>query len=204
MSLYSECGKRALDLSVAGLGAIFSAPLYAACAFAIWADDGRPVHFLQQRAGKDGKEFTLIKFRTMTVGTHEISNGYPTAAMVTKVGRVLRKISLDELPQVVNIIKGDMSLIGPRPALLDQVARYTSRQRGRLRVRPGLTGLAQVRYRNSAPWSVRIESDLEYVNAVSWQADVKIALRTIPAVLFGAGVLTGQTMQEVDDLSVMS
>jgi lipopolysaccharide/colanic/teichoic acid biosynthesis glycosyltransferase len=122
--------------------------------------------------------------------------------MVTSVGRVLRSTSLDEIPQILNIIKGDMSVVGPRPALMEQVSRYTEKQRRRLSVRPGLTGLAQVRYRNAATWSVRIESDLEYVDNISLLNDLKLILMTIPAQLTGKGIETGQTQQQVDDLGM--
>lgn len=200
MNLYETTGKRFLDLLVAGLGAVALAPVHAFCAIAIYVHDGRPVYFTQARAGKDGKLFQLIKFRTMAVGTHEVSGGYPTPTMVTPVGQLLRKWSLDEIPQLLNVVKGDMSLVGPRPALPDQVTRYSPSQRGRLAVRPGLTGLAQVRYRNRAPWSVRIESDIEYIAAISLWTDLQIALRSVPAVILGAGVMSGQTVEQVDDL----
>jgi len=200
MSLYLKGGKRSLDLVISGVASLVLLPVHIACAAAVAFTSGRPIYFRQARAGRDGQEFDLVKFRTMTVGTHEISGGYPTSAMVTPVGRWLRKLSLDEIPQLLNIFKGDMSLVGPRPALTDQVQRYTARQRQRLVVRPGLTGLAQVRYRNNAPWSLRIESDLEYIEELSAWTDFKILLRTIPAVLFGAGVVTGQTVDQVDDL----
>lgn len=201
MSIYFQGGKRVVDVLVAGVGSIVLLPVHAACAAAVVLTSGRPIYFTQARAGRDGEEFDLVKFRTMTVGTHELSGGYPTPAMVTPVGRWLRKLSLDEIPQLLNILKGDMSLVGPRPALPEQVERYTEAQRGRLAVRPGLTGLAQVRYRNNAPWSVRIESDLEYIETAGLWTDLKIVLRTVPAVLFGAGVVTGQTVDQVDDLN---
>lgn len=200
MSLYANGGKRIVDFLVASLAAVVSSPLHLLCALAVRLTSGRPVYFTQERAGRDGQAFRLVKFRTMQVGTHEVSGGYPTADMVTPVGKFLRKTSLDELPQLLNIIRGDMSLVGPRPALLEQVARYSTRQSGRLVVRPGLTGLAQVRYRNNAPWSVRIESDLEYVSSVQARTDLRILAMTIPAVLTGGTVKIGQTAEEVDDL----
>jgi Sugar transferases involved in lipopolysaccharide synthesis len=136
----------------------------------------------------------------MTVGTHELSGGYPTPAMITGVGRILRRLSLDEVPQLTNILKGEMSFVGPRPTIPSQVERYTSEQRGRLVVRPGLTGLAQIRYRNNAPWSRRITADLEYVRGLSLGMDLLILLRTLPAALSGGGQALYQSATDVDDL----
>ncbi|GGK79251.1 sugar transferase [Ornithinimicrobium pekingense] len=204
MTFYSTVGKRTIDVLAASGLLILTAPVHALCAAAVRVSSGPPVYFVQERIGRDGQPFSLMKFRTMQVGTHERSGGYPTPAMVTPMGKVLRKTSLDEIPQLFNILKGDMSIVGPRPALRDQVDRYSQRQRGRLAVRPGLTGLAQVRYRNGATWSVRIESDLEYIAKLSFWRDAAITLRTVPAVLFGAGVQTGQTAEDVDDLGASS
>ena len=199
-TFYAVMGKRTLDLVAGVTLGVLIVPLQAVCAALVATTSGRPVIFTQTRVGRDGQPFELYKFRTMVEGTHEASGGYPTAAMVTPVGRFLRKSSLDELPQILNLIRGDVSLVGPRPALPEQAARYTDRQRGRLAVRPGITGLAQVRYRNAATWSVRIETDLEYIERISPLTDLWILMRTVPAVLFGVGVTTGQTSSEVDDL----
>lgn len=204
MRSYERGGKRALDLVIAGVALVLTSPLHALCAVAIWVTTGRPIYFTQERIGRDGTTFRLFKFRTMLVGTHEASGGYPTEAMITPVGKVMRKTSLDEVPQLINIVRGDMSIVGPRPTLPEQTERYTDRQRGRLEVRPGLTGLAQVRYRNNAAWSVRIESDLEYVENVTWRTDIKLMFLTIPAVITGGTVRTGQTADEVDDLGTGS
>lgn len=200
MSIYRRVGKRGFDLAVSLTAGLLTAPIHAACAVAVWLTSGRPVYFTQERIGRDGRPFKLYKFRTMKVGTHEVSGGYPTADMVTPIGKALRTSSLDELPQILNIVRGDMSLVGPRPALADQVDRYTHEQRGRLAVRPGLTGLAQIRYRNAAPWSVRIRSDLEYVGRVSLLNDVRIMAGTVPALLRGGLVQLGQSFDQVDDL----
>lgn len=200
MSFYRTRGKRMLDVAVAGLALLLTSPLHLLCALAVGATSGRPIYFTQERAGTNNVPFRLFKFRTMLIGTHEASGGYPTEAMITPVGRLMRKTSLDEVPQLMNILRGDMSIVGPRPTLPEQATRYSPRQRGRLAVRPGLTGLAQVRYRNSAPWSVRIESDLEYIEKVSFWNDLKIVAVTIPAVISGGTVKTGQTAEEVDDL----
>jgi len=199
-TFYAATLKRVLDIVGSLFLLVLTAPIQALCAAAVAADDGRPVLYHQARVGTDGRIFRLHKFRTMTVGTHALSGGYPTPAMVTKVGRVLRRLSLDEIPQLANILRGEMSFIGPRPALEDQVARYTPQQRGRLVVRPGLTGLAQIRHRTNAPWSRRITTDLEYIRGLSLRMDLSILLRTIPAVLRDEGQLQWQTAEDVDDL----
>lgn len=199
-SFYAGSAKRALDIAASSVLLLATFPIQILCAAAIAADDGLPVYFHQARVGRDGRIFTLHKFRTMTVGTDIISKGYPTPAMVTKVGRLLRRLSLDEIPQLLNILRGEMSFVGPRPALQSQVTRYTSEQRGRLVVRPGLTGLAQIRYRNNARFSRRITTDLEYVHGLSITMDLWILLQTIPVALRGEGQLHGQTAADVDDL----
>jgi lipopolysaccharide/colanic/teichoic acid biosynthesis glycosyltransferase len=136
----------------------------------------------------------------MTVGTDQMFGGYPGLDQMTRIGRILRRFSLDEIPQLANVLAGDMSLVGPRPALSSQVERYTAQQRCRLAVRPGLTGLAQIRYRDDAVWSQRITSDLEYIRSMSLQLDLSILLRTVPSVLRGEGQLTWQSASDVDDL----
>jgi lipopolysaccharide/colanic/teichoic acid biosynthesis glycosyltransferase len=199
-TFYAARMKRVLDIAGSLFLLVLTAPIQALCAAAIAADDGRPVFFNHTRVGKDGRVLSVHKFRTMTVGTDLMDDGYPTLAMVTKAGLVLRRTSLDELPQLMNILRGEMSFVGPRPAVPSQVERYTSQQRGRLSVRPGLTGLAQIQHRNSAPWSRRITTDLEYVRDVSFKLDLLIMIRTIPAALSGEGIVMGQVAGDVDDL----
>lgn len=199
-TFYTTKGKRVFDFLVSATLLIVTAPIHALCAAAVVVDDGRPVYFHQSRVGKNGKVFKLHKLRTMTVGTEAISGNYPTPDMVTRVGRVLRRLSLDEVPQLGNILSGEMSFVGPRPALESQVARYNQEQRGRLVVRPGLTGLAQIRHRTTAPWSQRIKSDLEYIRGLSLRMDLWILLRTIPAVLTDEGQMPWQTAEDIDDL----
>ena len=199
--VYARRFKRPLDLVAGSALLILSSPLHGLCAAAVALLDGRPVYYAQERTGRDGVAFRLPKFRTMAVGTDSASGGYPTEDMVTRSGRFLRRWSLDELPQLISIVRGDMSLVGPRPALPDQTARYTERQRLRLAVRPGLTGLAQVRFRNEAPWSVRIESDIEYVQRLAFPLDVRILLATARKVVSGEGMTVGQQSAEVDDLA---
>jgi lipopolysaccharide/colanic/teichoic acid biosynthesis glycosyltransferase len=191
--------KRGLDIVGAAVLLILLSPVIAICAAAILIDDGPPIFYSHERVGKDGRPFKVHKLRTMTVGTDRTYGGYPAPASITKVGTLLRRLSLDEFPQLVNIVAGQMSFVGPRPTIASQVQRYTPEQRGRLAVRPGLTGLAQIRYRDSAPWSVRIASDLEYVRSLSFRGDLLIALRTVPAVMSGQGQMGG-TPAQIDDL----
>lgn len=201
-SFYAAKAKRGLDIAGSLILLLATMPIQLLCALAIAADDGLPIYFHQARAGKHGRIFSLHKFRTMTVGTEAAAKGYPTPAMVTRAGRLIRRVSFDEIPQLINILRGEMSFIGPRPAVPSQVARYTSEQRGRLVVRPGLTGLAQVRHRNNAPWSRRITTDLEYIRRLSLRMDFWILLQTVPVALRGEGQLVGQTAADVDDLAV--
>jgi lipopolysaccharide/colanic/teichoic acid biosynthesis glycosyltransferase len=178
---------RAADVAVAGLGLALAGPFLAAAALAIKLDDGGPVLFRQTRVGKDGKDFELVKLRSMSVGAEHLGAGFAVDqgdARITRVGRVLRRLSVDELPQLWNVLRGDMSVIGPRPTLRYQVDRYTDRQRRRLEVRPGLTGLAQVNGRATLAWDDRIELDVWYVDNRSPLVDLKILLRT-PLALFG-------------------
>jgi lipopolysaccharide/colanic/teichoic acid biosynthesis glycosyltransferase len=165
-----------------------------AAALAVKLEDGGPVLYRQSRVGLDGRPFELLKLRTMVVGAEHrgagaaVNRGDPR---ITRVGRILRRLSVDELPQLWNVLRGDMSLIGPRPTLAYQVERYTARQRRRLEVRPGLTGWAQIHGRATLPWDERIELDVWYVDHRSPGLDVKILLRT-PLALFG-GTYKGET-----------
>ncbi len=185
---------RALDVAAAAAGLVVASPLLAAAAVAIKLEDGGSVLFRQRRVGKDGADFELLKLRTMVVGAEQKGAGYAVDtgdARITRVGRLLRKTSVDELPQLWNVLRGDMSLIGPRPTLRYQVERYTERQRRRLEVRPGLTGWAQIHGRATLPWDERIELDVWYVEHCSPGVDMKILLRT-PLALFG-GTYKGAT-----------
>jgi lipopolysaccharide/colanic/teichoic acid biosynthesis glycosyltransferase len=178
---------RALDAISAALGLAVASPLLAASAIAIKVEDGGPVFFRQTRVGKDGEDFELLKLRTMVVDAEHKGAGYAVDAgdaRITRVGRILRRTSVDELPQLWNVMRGEMSLIGPRPTLRYQVDTYTERQRKRLDVRPGLTGWAQVHGRATLPWADRIELDVWYVEHRSALLDLKILWRT-PLALFG-------------------
>ncbi|MEA2406354.1 MAG: hypothetical protein QOE69_473 [Thermoleophilaceae bacterium] len=179
---------RAADVVGAGLGLALATPFLAAAAVAIKLEDGGPVLYRQRRVGVGGSDFDLLKLRTMVVGAEHQGAGLAVNqgdARITRVGRVLRRLSLDELPQLWNVVRGDMSLIGPRPTLRYQVEGYSERQRRRLDVKPGITGWAQVNGRAALPWADRIELDVWYVENRSAWVDLKILART-PLALFGA------------------
>jgi lipopolysaccharide/colanic/teichoic acid biosynthesis glycosyltransferase len=185
---------RALDVAIAGTGLALATPLLAAAAVAVKLGDGGPVLFRQTRVGKDGRDFELLKLRTMVVGAEKQGAGYAVNvgdSRITRVGAFLRRTSLDELPQLWNVVRGEMSVIGPRPTLRYQVEKYTERQRRRLEVLPGITGWAQIHGRASLSWDERIELDVWYVEHRSAVTDVLILLRT-PLALFG-GTYKGET-----------
>jgi len=185
---------RALDVALAGAGLAVASPLLAAAAVAIKLEDGGPVLYRQTRVGKDGGDFELLKLRTMIVGAEQQGAGFAVDrgdSRITRVGRLLRRTSLDELPQLLNVVRGEMSLIGPRPTLRYQVERYSDHQRRRLDVLPGITGWAQIHGRASLAWAERIELDVWYVEHRSPLTDLLILLRT-PLALFG-GTYKGAT-----------
>jgi len=185
---------RALDVALAGVGLAVASPVLAASALAVKLQDRGPVLYRQTRVGKDGVDFELLKLRTMVVGAEQQGAGYAVNrgdTRITPVGRVLRRLSLDELPQLWNVVRGEMSIIGPRPTLRYQVDRYDERQLHRLDVKPGITGWAQIHGRAALPWAERIELDLWYVRHRSWKTDLLILLRT-PLALFG-GTYKGAT-----------
>jgi lipopolysaccharide/colanic/teichoic acid biosynthesis glycosyltransferase len=185
---------RALDAVGAGAMLALTSPLLALAALAVKVDDGGAVLYRQKRVGKDGVEFELLKLRTMVEGAERQGAGWAVNEgdpRITRAGRLLRRLSLDELPQLWNVVRGEMSLVGPRPTLAYQVERYTPRQRRRLEVKPGITGWAQIHGRARLPWEERIELDVWYVEHRSPWVDAKILLRT-PLALFG-GTYKGQT-----------
>ena len=185
---------RALDVAVAGTGLIVASPLLALAALAVKLTDGGPVLYRQTRVGKDGEDFDLLKLRTMVVGAERLGAGYAVDrgdTRITRTGRFLRRTSIDELPQLWNVLRGDMSVIGPRPTLRYQVEQYDSRQLRRLEVKPGLTGWAQVNGRAALAWPERIELDVWYVEHRSRRVDLDILLRT-PLALF-RGTYKGST-----------
>ncbi len=180
-----DAGKRVFDVVVAGVGLVLSAPLQLVTAAAVWASLGRPVLFRQPRPGLHGEVFELVKFRTMR---QPGPGGESDADRLTPVGRFLRASSLDELPTLWNVLKGDMSLVGPRPLLVAYLERYTPEQARRHAVRPGVTGLAQVRGRNGLSWDEKLTLDVEYVDRRSFALDLRILLETVGVVLGRRGI----------------
>jgi lipopolysaccharide/colanic/teichoic acid biosynthesis glycosyltransferase len=189
-------GKRALDVAVAGCALVVAAPALAVAALLIRLEThGHPI-YRQRRVGMHGEPFDLYKLRTMVSGAEAMGAGLAVDAgdsRITRLGAVLRRTSMDELPNLVNVLRGEMSIVGPRPTVQVQVDRYTERQRGRLGVRPGLTGWAQIHGRASLPWHERIELDLWYVEHASLRLDLQILLRTARMVLGGDGLYRGET-----------
>jgi len=188
--------RRAVDLVVAALALVAVSPVLALAMLAIRLESpGHPI-YRQRRVGKDGDEFDMLKLRTMVSGAERMGAGLAVNegdTRITRVGRFLRRFSLDELPNLVNILRGEMSIIGPRPTIQVQVAQYTDRQRGRLAIRPGLTGWAQIHGRTSLPWTERIELDLWYIEHRSWRLDLKIVWKTITMLITGRGLYKGAT-----------
>jgi len=189
-------GRRGFDVVVAGLGIVLSSPLLALCALAIRLESRGGVIYRQRRVGLDGREFDVLKLRTMIDGAEHIGAGMAVNAgdaRITRVGKFLRRTSLDELPNLVNVLCGEMAIVGPRPTLPAQVAQYTERERGRLAVRPGITGWAQVNGRTSLPWAQRIELDLWYIEHRTWRLDLRILWRSARLVVQGEGLYKGET-----------
>lgn len=178
-------GKRLLDLLLLAFVALPALVIAIPCVLAVALTSPGGAFFIQERVGVGGQSIRVWKFRTMVAGDNPI---FPDASRITPVGRILRRTSLDELPQLINVLLGEMSIVGPRPTLRYQVDRYDDRQRHRLDVRPGLTGLAQVNGRNALSWSDRIDWDLRYVRDQSPRLDASIIARTLRAMLSGEGV----------------
>jgi len=189
--VYRKYIKRLLDIILSILGIIITFPLFLIVGILVIFFLGRPVIFRQERPGKDGKIFTMYKFRTMTNKKDENGNLLPDEQRLTMFGKFLRKTSLDEIPEFFNILKGDMSFIGPRPLLIEYLDYYTEEEKHRHDVRPGLTGLAQVNGRNLLNWDERFKNDLEYINNMSFLNDVKIVLKTIIKVIKKSDIVVG-------------
>lgn len=186
--MYKKFFKRPIDILCALLAITVFSWLYIIVAILVRIKLGSPILFKQERPGKDGKIFMLYKFRTMTDAKDEDGNLLPDDVRLTKFGRLLRKTSLDELPEAFNILKGDMSVVGPRPLLVEYLPYYTEEERHRHDVRPGLTGLAQVNGRNTISWENRFAWDIEYVNGISFVGDLRIVFFTVKNVFFTSDV----------------
>lgn len=196
--MYKRCIKRCLDFLLSLCGIIVLSPVLLVVAVLVRIKLGSPVLFRQERPGRHEKIFTLYKFRTMTDERDEDGNLLPDDRRLTGFGKMLRSTSLDELPELFNILKGDMSVIGPRPLLVRYLPRYNDFQRQRHNVRPGLTGLAQINGRNAITWEEKFAYDVEYVNHLTFAMDARIFIGTIRAVLKREGISseTNATMEE--------
>jgi lipopolysaccharide/colanic/teichoic acid biosynthesis glycosyltransferase len=187
---------RALDVLIAGAALVLTAPIVALAALAVTRESKGGALYRQGRVGLRGQEFDVIKLRTMVQGAEHLGAGLAVDvgdARITRVGAFLRRTSIDELPNLVNVLRGEMAIVGPRPTVARQVEQYEERQLGRLAVRPGITGLAQVSGRASLPWPERIEIDLDYIQRRSLRLDARIILRTALTVFGGAGLYRGET-----------
>jgi lipopolysaccharide/colanic/teichoic acid biosynthesis glycosyltransferase len=187
--------RRAFDVVVAGCALLVLSPFLALAMLAIRIESpGSPI-YRQRRVGRDGRPFDVLKLRTMVTGAEHVGAGLAVSegdTRITRIGRLLRRTSLDEVPNLVNVLRGEMSIIGPRPTVPVQVDRYTERQRGRLAVKPGITGWAQVNGRTELPWDERIELDLWYIEHRSLRLDLDILRRTARMVLGGHGLYRGE------------
>lgn len=186
--MYRKYIKRILDFTLSLIALIVLSPILLITAILVRIKLGSPVIFKQQRPGKNEKIFTLYKFRTMTDKKDEEGNLLPDSERLTKFGKLLRSTSLDELPELINILKGDMSIVGPRPLLVEYLELYNEKQKHRHDVRPGLTGLAQVSGRNSISWEEKFKEDIEYIEKISCLEDIKIILKTVTKVFKREGI----------------
>jgi lipopolysaccharide/colanic/teichoic acid biosynthesis glycosyltransferase len=189
---------RVLDGVLAAALLVITSPLLAVASLAIRLESGGPVFYRQLRVGKDGEQFELWKLRTMVPGAEAMGAGIYVLegdARITRVGRLLRRFSLDELPNLVNVLKGEMAIVGPRPTVQEQVDQYTDRQRRRLEVKPGITGWAQINGRTSLPWPDRIELDVWYVEHRSLRLDLRILARTARMLATGHGLYSEDLKQ---------
>jgi lipopolysaccharide/colanic/teichoic acid biosynthesis glycosyltransferase len=188
MTFYRRYGKRCLDLAGAGAAAALAAPALLALALLVRLRLGRPVLFRQQRPGRDGRPFTLLKLRTMRDLRDAAGEPLPDERRLGPLGRFLRRSSLDELPELWNVLRGDMSLVGPRPLLMEYLPRYTPEQARRHEVRPGITGWAQVNGRNALTWEEKFAHDVWYADHLSLGLDLRILGRTLLAVVRREGI----------------
>ena len=198
--MYAKYIKRILDLILSLMALILLMPLMLIIGILVAINLGNPIIFKQKRPGKDEKIFTLYKFRTMTDEKDEKGKLLPDSQRLTKFGKFLRSTSLDELPELINILKGDMSIVGPRPLLVEYLELYNEEQKHRHDVRPGLTGLAQTSGRNAITWEEKFEKDIEYVHNISFIGDVKIIIKTAIKVFKREGIsgTNSDTMQKFE------
>ncbi len=188
MQLVQRVTKRVLDVAIAASVLVVGAPAIAAAAVLVYRDIGRPVLFRQHRVGKDGKIFELLKLRTMRDARDADGQPLPDAARLTATGKLLRASSLDELPQLINVLRGEMSLVGPRPLLIEYLPRYSATQARRHEVKPGITGLAQVEGRNALSWPEKLRLDVYYVDHAGLMFDLQILARTALALIRPRGI----------------
>ncbi len=194
-SIYRRLIKRPLDFFFSVILIVAISPVLFLVAVAIKLDSKGPVFFKQERLGQDAKVFKVYKFRTMITGADKIGSGIftdSTDPRITRVGKILRKTSIDELPQIINILKGEMSFIGPRPVPVGHLQKYNVGDEKRIQLKPGITGWAQVNGRNKLTWPEKIEKDIWYSNNLSLILDIKIVLRTIKSILFREGIYSGR------------
>ncbi len=186
--IYKTCGKRLLDLILASIGLIILSPIFAITALAVRFKLGSPIIYSQRRPGHNAVPFTLYKFRTMTNAKDNDGNLLPDFERITPLGKFLRSTSLDELPELWNVIKGDMSLVGPRPLLMEYLDKYTPQQARRHEAKPGITGWAQINGRNTLSWEERFKMDVWYIENQSFWLDLKILFLTLWKVLNREGI----------------
>lgn len=198
--MYRKYIKRILDFTLSLIALIVLSPILLITAILVKIKLGSPIIFKQQRPGKNEKIFTLYKFRTMTDKKDEEGNLLPDEQRLTKFGKILRSTSIDELPELINILKGDMAIVGPRPLLVKYLPFYTEKEHHRHDVRPGLTGLAQVCGRNNLDWDERFEKDVEYVNTIKFINDLKIIIKTVISIIKRKDV---EVTEESHDLDVI-
>ena len=194
--IYEKHIKRPLDLGLSLFALILLWPVMLVTAFLVRINIGKPVIFKQERPGLGGRIFTILKYRTMTDERDNDGHLLPDEARLTPFGTLLRKTSLDELPELINIIKGDMAIVGPRPLLTKYLPYYNEKEKHRHDVRPGLTGLAQVSGRNTLSWDKRFEADIEYADNITFMMDLRIIMKTVKKVSFREGVLEATSKGE--------
>lgn len=209
--IYEKYIKRILDFTLSLIALICLSPILLIVAILVRVKLGSPIIFKQQRPGKDEKIFTLYKFRTMTDEKDENGNLLPDSERLTKFGKILRSTSLDELPELVNILKGDMAIVGPRPLLVEYLELYNEEQKHRHDIRPGLTGLAQVSGRNAITWEEKFKEDIQYIKKITLLGDIKIILKTVGKVFKREGIsqegnetmerFTGTKKEELEKIS---